>query len=463
MFRSALLILSGNAFASILSLVRNLLVARLLPIEDYGIAATFATAMAIVEMASALGLSQQIIQNERGDDPDFQAALQGFQLLRGVMNGTLLFLIAPLIAGFLEVPEVTWAYRLLAVVPVLNSLVHFDIYRLNRQMRFLPTVLVGTVPALISLLLVWPLARWMGDWRIMLYTIIAQAAVSVIASHFLAERPFRIRFDSRIMAGSLRFGWPLLANAVLLFLIFNAERLIVGREFGMAELGIFSMGITLTLTPTLVMSKSAQSMFLPLLSQAVPDPERFQRHAVAAMQLSMLFGAVIVLATVLLGRIFVDLALGEHFATLAPLLAPLAVIQAIRVLKSGPAVVALAKAQTENAMIANIIRVALIPVGWYVAHREGNLMPLIHFAVAGEAAGAVVAYLLVRTRGGVSMRGMIVPLAIFSVMMVFAFAGVTDLPLSMPWAIGGMLVSFVLLIAKLHEVLGYLRRVAARR
>ena len=42
MRRALLLILSGNALTSILLLVRSLVVARLLTLEDFGIAATFA-------------------------------------------------------------------------------------------------------------------------------------------------------------------------------------------------------------------------------------------------------------------------------------------------------------------------------------------------------------------------------------------------------------------------------------
>ena len=42
MIRKALALLSGNAFGSLMLLVRNLVVARLISVEDYGIAATFA-------------------------------------------------------------------------------------------------------------------------------------------------------------------------------------------------------------------------------------------------------------------------------------------------------------------------------------------------------------------------------------------------------------------------------------
>ena len=209
MFRTAFFILSGNAAASLLLLVRNLVVARLIPVEDYGVAATFAVVMAMVEMASALGLQQQIVQSKDGDDPRFQAALQGFQVLRGVAAGMVLFLIAGPMARFLDIPEVIWAYQLLALVPVIKAFEHFDIHRLNRQMRFWPMILTGGVSALVSLLLIWPLVAWLGDWRVLLYAILAQMSFTVITSHLVSERPYQLVFDRAIMGGSLRFGWKL--------------------------------------------------------------------------------------------------------------------------------------------------------------------------------------------------------------------------------------------------------------
>ncbi|MEL6517080.1 MAG: oligosaccharide flippase family protein, partial [Pseudomonadota bacterium] len=112
MLKAGLTILSGNAAASLLLLLRNLGVAALIPVADYGIAATFAIAMAVVEMATDLGLHQQIVQSDKGEEPRFQAALQGFQVLRGILAGMVLFLLAPALAGFMGVPEVAWAYQL---------------------------------------------------------------------------------------------------------------------------------------------------------------------------------------------------------------------------------------------------------------------------------------------------------------------------------------------------------------
>ena len=423
MLRKALLILSGNAFASLLLLARTLIIARLISVEDFGIAATFALSMAIVEMMSALGLQQQIVQAKDGNDPRLQAGLQGFQVLRGIAAGAVLFLLAGPIARFLNVEHVTWAYQLLALVPVLNALVHFDIYRMNRTMVYLPGILTGVVPAAVSLAIVWPLAVWFGDWRVMLWSIMTQAVLTVLISHLVAERPYRLLFDRQIIAQSFRFGWPLLANGVLLFLVFNGEKLIVGRELGMEPLAIFAMGITLTLTPTLVMAKSMQSFFLPQLSavhSGAPAGQDFGSLARATVQAGLLVGTVLVVAVLLFGDPLVHLLLGPKYSGLTAVLTGLAVVQALRVFKVGSSIAALACGQTGNAVIANLLRVALLPVAWLVLHQGGGLTEVIWIAIAGEAIGFAVSLLLVRYRIGVAMRPLLPCIVITAVTLGLA-------------------------------------------
>ena len=60
--------------------------------------------------------------------------------------------------------------------------------------------------------------------------------MTALVSHLVAERPYRLVLDREIMAESLRFGWPLLVNGVLLFVVFNGDRVIVGHGLGMATL-----------------------------------------------------------------------------------------------------------------------------------------------------------------------------------------------------------------------------------
>lgn len=409
MLRKAALIFSGNAAASVLLLVRSLLIARMISVADFGIAATFALAMSVVEMLSALGLQQQIVQAKDGDDEDFQAALQGFQLLRGVVSCLLLMVLAYPIAAFMGVPEVAWAYRVMALVPLINGLGHFDIHRLSRKMHFLPLVLNNVVPALGSVLSLFVLIIWFGDYRVMMFAILVQALLGIAVSHLMAARAYRVRLDRAVMLRSLRFGWPLLLNGILLFLVFQGDKIIVGRELGMEDLAILSMGFTLTLAPTQLIARSTQILFLPKLSAAQDDPERFDRIAAAAMQAILALGLMVLVAVTLFGGPFVLLVLGDRYAALPPLLVWLALMQVIRVFKAGSAIVALSRAQTANAMIANLCRVITLPLAWYVAASGGSLLVIVWIGIGGEVVGLAVSFILVYWRLPLSPGRMALP------------------------------------------------------
>jgi O-antigen/teichoic acid export membrane protein len=422
-FRTALLILSGNVGGSLLGLVRNLLIARLISVENYGIAATFAMAMSIVEMLSNIGLQQQIVQNRDGDDPRFQASLQGFHLLRGLIAGATLFLAAGWIAVFLGIPEIAWAYQVLAIIPVVRGLQHFDIHRFKRRMRFHVDVMSQLVPAGVALAVVWPAYLWLGDYRVMLVSIAAQVVTSVTITHLLCDRPYRLAFDRTIIAGAVRFGWPLLFNSMLMFLVLNGEKMIVGREMGMVDLGILAMGFTLTLTPTLVIGRFASSFFLPQLSAVQDDASAFNRLAMVTLQGVMASTLIFLAVIVLFGRPIVDLLLGADYAPLIPLMIWLAILQVVRVLKAGGSLVALARAQTSNTMLSNLPRIAMLPVIWIVAASDGSLLEVIWLATLGEGLGLLLSLALLRQRLRVPLRPFAVPLLAGSA-AILAAAGV---------------------------------------
>lgn len=461
MLRKAALLLSGNAAASILLLARNLIVARLIPVEDYGIAATFAVTMALVEMSTQFGLQQQIVQSKDGEGERFQSALQGFQVLRGVLAGMLLFLLAQPIATFLKIPDVAWAYQVMALMPVLRSLQHFDIHRLNRSMRYGPMILTSAVPAVVSLAAVFPLAWHLNDYRVMLFALVLQEAVGAITSQIVAERRYRLVLDRAIMANSLRFGWPLLLNGALLFLVMQGDKVIVGRELGMAALGLFGMGITLTLTPTLILAKSTQTFFLPQLSAAVNDgaTAKFDGLARAAFQAGLLNGLLIVLGTFALGIPLLQLVLGDKFADLQPLLIWLAAQQGIRVFKSGPSTAAVARAVTSNALYPNVVRILGLPVAFYLVLNGGGLWHVIVVALCAEGLGYAVALWLARRRLGVDLRpltaSLLVAAATLCVALTLPAIGMAD---TQPWlTVAFLLGAPAMLFATMHDLRAYVR------
>ena len=277
-------------------------------------------------------------------------------------------------------------------------------------MRFGPMMISRSLAMAFTLAAIWPFMLWFGDFRVMLASILLQSVLTVLGSHLLAERRYRLRFDRAVIRRSLAFGWPLLINNLLLFGVFNGDRLIVGREIGILELGIFSMGMTLTLTPSLVLEKSTQNFFLPLISSAdrssAAGEARFRQLATVCFQVNLIFGTLLACGALLFGPALVRLLLDTKYAALGALLTWLAVMQGLRIFKGGPAIMALSRGRTANAMVANFVRIGTLPAAWWIATTTGNLALMILVDILGEAAGFVVAMLVLRWRIGLSLRGL---------------------------------------------------------
>lgn len=418
MLRRILLLMSGNAFRSVLVFIRTIIVIRLISVADVGIGATFMIAVSVVQMLSDLGLNQFIIQNDRGSDPEFQKAMQGFQLLRGLAGSALMLAIAQPMASFLGNDSLVWAYQLMALVPLLFGLRHFDVNRFQRRMIFWPSFVCNLVGPVIGLLALWPLDWLFNDYRVVLFALLIQEGLTTLFTHLVAERPFRIRFQRSLMTEGVRFGWPLLLNGLLLFLVLQGEKLVVGRELGMAALGIFAMALALVQEPSMALQRTITQFQLPQLAANKADDAGFTRMATVTVQANLLGAVILCLAVQIFGEMLVLTALGPHYAPAIPLLVLINIVQALRGARGCTAQVALARAKTGNALAGNVPRALSIPISWYALTQGGGLATILVIAAIAEMTGFGIGLWLMRTRTGVGLRRLIPALVAFAAFLV---------------------------------------------
>ena len=422
MLKSAVLLFSTNSAASLMLLMRNLLFARSVSLLDYGIASTFGIVTSMIEMATNMSLTQQIVQSERGDEPKFQATLQAFQVARGLVASLAIFLGAGFLADLFGAEEAIAGYRWLALVPLTMSLVHFDIYRMNRAMRFGPLMKCSALTTLTAIGSIGPLLLIFGDWRAMLASTLLQSMTTAGASHMLAERPYRLAYDREIIADSIQFGWPLLMANLLLFAIMQGDKTIVGTQLGLETLAIFSMGMTLTLTPTLVVTRTLQSLFIPRLSKLRDVPEMFDTLNAVIFQLTVLIGLGTVIVVHLAGEPVVRLLLGETYATLPPLLTLIAVSAALGMIRSVPHGTFIALATTRDTLFSNLARVVALPITFLAALGSGDLRLVICCIAIGELTGMIATIALLLKRTGLQRKELARPAG--TALLGFAFLAV---------------------------------------
>lgn len=409
MLSGGLLLVSGNVFSSLIVLARNVAIARLLSVEHYGVASTFVIVFTLIETLGNVAIDRLIVQAKDGDDPKLQSALHGVQIGRGVLGAIVLFAIAHPYAALMGVPEAAWAFQVFAVFPLLRGFAHLDVFRAQRAMRFGPSVAAMLVPQLLSLAAVWPLYWQFGDWRVSLWALLIQQALFLVVTHIVAARAYGVRWDQAVFRRALAFGLPLLGNGILLFAVFNGDRAIVGNQLGLAALGIFSAALMLTLTPTTVIARTLQSFFLPQLAKLQDDEAAFQMKAAVTIEAGYLAAAAVAVGFAFFGPAVLILLFGVKFAPALDILCWLAVVQAVRVAKVGPVVVAIAKGETANPLYANLVRIMFLPIAFVLVAGGGAVIEVVWAALAGELAALAVSIWRTRSRLGVSLRPIVVP------------------------------------------------------
>lgn len=395
-------LLAGQVLSQGLSFVRNVIVARLISPGDFGVAATFAITVSLLEMISNLAWDKMLIQDPNGDEEGFQATAQLMMSIRGVLNAALIFLLAWPISGLFKVPEAQWAFHWLALVPLLRGMAHLDCKRFQREMNFRVDVAVESVSQLLAVIAAWPLAAWLRDYSVMLWVVILQSAVLCIGSHLFARRPYRWAWDKRYTKRMLAFGWPLVINGLLMFGIFQGDKLIIGAAYTMAELGVYAAAFSLTMIPTIMIARVFTSLMLPVLSREHDSPDRFRHYYRLCTVVLSAISTTIAIPLVVGGGVLVVRVYGKEYIQASEVIGWLAAMQAVRLLRVSPTLAAMAVGDTKNMMITNIVRVVSLVGALVVAMNGFSLSWIAASGLAGEVAACSAALILLQWKHGLT-------------------------------------------------------------
>jgi O-antigen/teichoic acid export membrane protein len=450
MLKQGLLLLTANISAALLRMVRNILIARLISVENFGIASTLAIAMTLIETLSYIGLDRLIIQARDGEEPNLLATLNAIQAVRGAFGAAVLFFSAGPIALIFGIPEVSWAFRAMAFIPLLNGLDHLGIVRLQREMRFLPYIQTELTSLLISTVAAILLAFEFGDYRAMLYALLVQQLVFTLTSHAVATSPYRWAWDQDIVRRAFGYGWPLLLASLAAFAAMYGDRIIVGSLLGMTKLGWFSAGTSLAMAASLVIARTHMSFFMPLLSQAQDRPQEFRRVYLAAVQYAIMAGVFLAVAFAIAGPAVLNILYGAKYAPAAAILIWIAVAQAFRTGSVATAATAMSKAYTGLTLVSNIVRLLVLPIAWFLALNGADLQTVVAVGVVGEALSFASSVYLLRRRFQLSLSGLGVPCALSLGTLTLAcasfyFPAFVPVPRGYSYSISGSLLVALLL------------------
>lgn len=434
----AALLLAGQLSGGVTSFVRNLLVARVLAPADFGIGATFVITTTFLETISNLGMAQMLIQAKDGGQSRLQATAHTIMMIRGVLIGTAIYLAAPLVVRVFEVPEAEWAFKVLALAPVIKGLTHLDIYRLQKQLRYGGAVIADQGANIIVTAAAWPVAKWYGNYVALLWISMATVIIATVLSHLLAERPYRWGLGREYILRFLTFGWPLMLNGALLFGTLQGDRALVGAYYDVAVLGVFSIAAQLASMPVAMVWGVVNRLALPVLSSRQDRRHEFDRLFGSITGLTALLGGSMAIFFVLLGGPLIVTLYGQRYREAGLVVGWLGAAQAMRLMRGVPGLGAMSLGDTKNMLVANVFRsfallgaVAVVSVGM-------DVTAVAMCALAGELAGLMGAIGRLRSRHGVRLGLSLRPIAMVAAVISASLGTEHFFLRGSPWYVAGL-------------------------
>ncbi|WP_168201376.1 oligosaccharide flippase family protein [Qingshengfaniella alkalisoli] len=403
--KTALTFISGSWCNFVLRFVRNVLVARLLSVADFGIASTLMVAISLLQLFTNFNFGKLLVQHEAGDDPEFLAAIKMLNLLRSLLIAALLFLAAGPIATLMGLSEYSWAYRCMALVPLIQGLTHPEPVQLQRKMNFGLQLKIQMASLVLSLATLWPLYLWLGDFRVMIGVYVVETLAYVVISHMVATTPYRVRWNPEIARLGFRFGWPLFFAGIITFVVLQGDRLIVANFYGAYELGLLSASLSLTMVPMQQLGRMAGTFFLPSLSKLQNSPASFDKHANFLLQMGLCCSAIAMLGFCLLGPAVLTLVFGEKFAEAGPYVALLGIAFSLQFVRETTVTIAMSRANTINMLLSNIVRVLFVPVAIALAMSGYGIVEVLIVGAIGQMASVAASVALLYRRSGLGQIG----------------------------------------------------------
>lgn len=258
---------------SIIHFVVQIVLARLLDPELYGVLSIMLVFVAIAEMFIESGFFSALVQNKDVTEEDYSSVLWLSLSVAAVMYG-LVFLSAPLIADLYDIPGIETPLRVLALMLFPGALNLIYEAKATREMDFKKVFYGSTAGALISGAAGLVVAFLGGG----LWALVVKSLLDVLASCVIMRflMPIRLHFaiNYKRVKVLFSFGWKLLASSIWSTLYGNLSKLLIGKKYNMEALAHYERGNQFPDLIINTVNQAVNSVMFPAMSAEQDEPQR---------------------------------------------------------------------------------------------------------------------------------------------------------------------------------------------
>ena len=302
-----------------LQFIVAIVLARILSPEEFG---TIALLYLFTGLASALvdgGFSVALIRDRETTQAD-ESTVFWINVILGLVVSAALGLSAGLIASFYQSPileVLTWVMAANVLLAALGS-IHSTL--LTKALNFRVQLKIGAFAAIVSgAIAIWLAWLGFGVWALAAQTLAATASTTLLLWWAHEWRPSR-EFSAASARRLFKFGGFLLASSILDIVYTRFYTVLIGRMFGVRELGYYGRADAIKQLPVGVLSGILSRVAFPIFAAAANDPAQLRRGVQLSVRGMMLLNLPMMIGLAAIAEPALITLLGEKWLPAAPIM-----------------------------------------------------------------------------------------------------------------------------------------------
>ena len=284
--KSGGILTTASFWDNALRFVRNIVLAKILAPDAFGVMATIMASVSVVEAIAEVGLKQSVIQHKNGADQAFLNIVWWLSVFRALAMYAAAYAAAPLIGGFVGRPEMVPMLRTGFLAIVFGGFVSPRFYVLEKEIRFFRSVLLTQGAGLAGILASLALAFVLRDVWALLSGYLLEAFLRFALSFAFYPTKIRFAIDRSHLADILAFSRRIFGLPILMMLFMNAQVFIIGRLTSLEALGMYSLAYDIADMPNRLLTR-VNPLILSAFSAMQDDRARLAESVLGTTKILM--------------------------------------------------------------------------------------------------------------------------------------------------------------------------------
>lgn len=300
--------------------VVSIVLARILAPEVYGSIALVSVFTTILNVFINNGIGNALIQKKDADNIDFSTIFY-FNIVFSISLYLVMFVTAPLIAGFYEDASLTPVLRVLSLTVVIAGLKNVQQAYVSRTMQFKKfffSTLGGTIGAAILGITIAVLGG--GVWALVAQQVFNAAVDTMILWITVKWRPDKV-FSFERFKTLFSYGWKLLVTALIENIYYDLRQLIIGKLYSSKDLAFYNKGKQFPYFITKIVNQAVDSVLFPVMSKEQDDIVHLRLMTKTSIKMTCYIMAPLMMGLAFAGNTIISVILTEKWLFCVPYLA----------------------------------------------------------------------------------------------------------------------------------------------